>query len=189
MLIYSVVALNGQVKHVPILKPSFLLKYSREQMGFEFPVKVLGLGELFVDETMLDIYIKERVIFILLHPWTGILEFLSFLWCNILSCGGHFREFPISIELLLLLLENLYEALSPWLVCKGPSNESMVWTNPVALDSSVFTFSLLSSLDGFPCTFKHSLFVNYRSLLFLIGGLFGHSLQEHVAYRLEDSLW
>ena len=37
-------------------------------MGFELPEKVLEPGELCTDKTMLDTYIKERVIFIILHP-------------------------------------------------------------------------------------------------------------------------
>ena len=68
MPVYSIVALNGEVEHILIGKLSFLLKHSRKQMGFELPEKVLEPGELCTDKTMLDTYIKERVIFIILHP-------------------------------------------------------------------------------------------------------------------------
>jgi hypothetical protein len=39
--IYSVVAINGQVKHILVGELSFLLKQSREEMLFELPEKVL----------------------------------------------------------------------------------------------------------------------------------------------------
>ena len=62
MLVYLVVGINGQVKHILVSElMSFLAKKPREQMSFGSLREVLRVGELFVNEQDTIGYIHERM--------------------------------------------------------------------------------------------------------------------------------